>query len=193
MKQGSSPKPRARRRFWLSVLVTGLGLLAIGELFIRRDTLTLLYSLPSPRFVVVILVGIVLVGGCLFLIWLYPRVRTTRPRLAPAMTFFTSLCLVGSIILLSNSLFILTQPDYEESETIGLSTYRMTVDTLGELSDIHQVDVVLYHCDALGVFCWPTCRQRTDPATAYQSHLDFDSATGRVQVRFENSVILSCS
>ena len=109
------------------------------------------------------------------------------------MTLLTSLCLVGSIILLSDSLFILTQPDYEESATIGLSTYRMTVDTLGELSDIHQVDVVLYHCDALGVICWPICRQRTVPENAYPSHLDFDAATGHVQVRFENTVILSCS
>ena len=193
MKQDSSTKPRAGRRFWLSVLVISLGILGIAEILLRRDTLSLLYSLPSSRLIVVSLVGIVLVGGCLLLIWIYPRIRTAHPRLAPAVTFLTSLCLVGSIILLSDSLFILTQPDYEESATIGLSTYRMTVDTLGELSDIHQVDVVLYHCDALGVICWPICRQRTVPENAYPSHLDFDAATGRVQVRFENTVILSCS
>jgi len=192
VKQDSSPKPRADRRFWLSVLLLSLSVLAIGELFIRSDTLSLLYSLPSPRFVMVILMVIALVGGCLLLIWLYPHVRTARPRLAPAVTLFTSLCLVGSIILLSNSLFILTQPDYEERATVGLSTYRMTVDTLGELSDIHQVDVVLYHCDVLGVICWPTCRQRTVPENAYQGHLTLDSATGRIEVRFENNVILSC-
>lgn len=193
MKQDSSPKPRAGRRFWLAVLVISLGVLGIGEVLVRRDTLSLLYSLPSPRLVVVILLGIALVGGCLLLIWLYPRVRTARPHLAIIVTLLTSLYLVGSMLLISDGLFFVTQADYQESETVGLSTYRMSVDDLGQLSDIHQVDVVLYHCDALGVFCWPTCRQRTDPATAYQSHLDFDSATGRVQVRFENSVILSCS
>jgi hypothetical protein len=192
LKQDSSPKLPAGRHFWLSVLVISLGILGIGELLLRRDTLTLLYDIPSPHLIVVGLVGIALVGGCLFLIWLYPRVRTTRLRLAPAVTFFTSLCLVGSIILLSNSLFILTQLDYEESETIGLSTYRMNVDILGELSDIHQVDVVLYHCDALGVICGPACRQRTVSENASQGHLAFDSATGRIEVRFENTLILSC-
>jgi hypothetical protein len=173
----------------LSVLVISLGLLAPGELLIRRDTLSLLYSLPSLRLVVIILVAIALVGGCLLLIWLYPRVRTTRPRLALILTLLTSLCLVGSILVLSNSLFVLTQADYEESETFGLSTYRMNVVTLGELSDIHQVDVVLYHCDALGVICWPICRQRTVPENAYQGHPALDSATGRIEVCFENTVI----
>ena len=192
MKQDSSTKLRAGRRFWLSVLVISLGILGIAEILLRRDTLSLLNSLPSSRLIVVSLVGIVLAGGCLLLIWIYPRIRTVHPRLAPAMTLFTSLCLVGSIILLSDSLFILTQPDYEESETIGLSTYRMTVDTLGELSDIHQVDVVLYHCDALGVICWPIAASALS-GQRLPSHLDFDSATGHVQVRFENTVILSCS
>src|SRR5437870_273507 len=68
MKQDSSTKLRAGRRFWLSVLAISLGILGIGELLIRRDTLSLLYSLPSSRLIVVSLVGIVLVGGCLFLI-----------------------------------------------------------------------------------------------------------------------------
>jgi hypothetical protein len=192
MKPDALPKPRSGRRFWLSVPIISLGLLALGELLIRRDTLSLVYSLPSPRFVVVILVGIALVGGCLLMIWLYPRVRTARPRLALVVALLTSLCLIGSILLLSDSVFVITQPEYQESETAGLSTYRLTVDDLGQLSDIHQMDVVVYHCDALGVICWPTCRWRTDPATAYQSYLDFDSVTGHVQVRFENTVILSC-
>jgi len=65
--------------------------------------------------------------------------------------------------------------------------------TRGQLSGIHQVDVALYHCGALGVICWPICRQRTVPENAYPSHLTFDSATGRIQVRFENGAILSCS
>jgi hypothetical protein len=177
----------------MSVLVISLWVLALGELLTRRDTLSLLSSLPSPRFVMVILVGIVLVGGCLLLIWLYARVRTARPRLALIVPFLTSLCLVGAILLLSDSVFVLTQGNYQESETAGLSTYRMTVDELGQLSDIHQVDVVLYRCDALGVVCWPICRWRTEPANAYANHLAFDSATGRVQVLFMKNPILSCS
>ena len=51
---------------------------------------------------------------------------------------------------------------------------------------------MLYHCDVLGVICWPICRHRTVPEDAYPSHLAFDSATGRIEVRFENTVILSC-
>jgi hypothetical protein len=85
------------------------------------------------------------------------------------------------------------QADYQESGTVGLSTYRLSVDGPGQLSGIHQVDVALYHCDTLGVICWPIWRQRTVPENAHPSHLTFDSATGRIQGRFENGAILSCS
>jgi len=179
VKQDSSPKPRAGRRFWLSVLVINLGLLGLGQLLMRRDTLSLLYSLPSPRLVVVILLGIALAGGCLLLIWLYPRVRTVHPHVALLVTLFTSLCLVGSILLVSDGVFFLTakgpesgpgrlfgepwrklrqrtehlphlcggsvkQADYQESETVGLSTYRLSVDAPGGNSAVFTR--WMWHC-----------------------------------------------
>ena len=63
MKQDFSPRPRAGPHFWLAVLAISLGILGIGELLPRRDTLTLLYDVPSPRLIVVGLVGFALVDG----------------------------------------------------------------------------------------------------------------------------------
>jgi hypothetical protein len=175
-------------RFILILLAVSAGIFVLAELFIHQDALPLL----GPHFGILCLIGLTLTTACILGLWWYFRASPSSLPLTAALIGFTSLCLVGAIILLSTSAFAFTHDEYLSSSTFGWSTYRLMQDDLGQVSDILQVDVVLYHCDALGVVCVPMCKQRTSREVAVQARVVPASSQNGVTILAYENPLLTC-